>query len=175
MAGVLKAKWIKAADYRKGRGGKTVQSVILHSTCGRKLGDIETLTGEGGPVVSCHYYVTRKGELYQFVKETDTAYHAGRVKSPKYGNQQSIGIEQEHWDPDEHHPDGEDWPEVQIRVVASLIAYLREKYSRILTIKSHAEVAVPKGRKSDPADYPWDQLSFLVAGAMKTEWEIELR
>ncbi len=169
MSGVLQAKWIKAHDYRKGRGGKTVATCVLHSTCGRKQGDIPTLTEKGGPVVSCHFYVTRAGELYQFVKEEDTAYHCGRVDKPEHGNQQTIGVEMEHFD------DKEDWPDIQIKVVSKLSAYLRQRYGKDIPFVSHAAIAVPRGRKQDPVEFPWLIFSLYVRSAMKTQWTLHRR
>lgn len=157
-----------AADFREGRRNKSIKGIVLHSTCGRKLGDIETLTSPAGPVVSCHYYVTRNGEVYQFVKDEDTAFHAGVTFSQNWSNSTTIGIEQEHLDGEE------DWPNKQIEIVAALIAYLRQTYGN-LKVKSHAEIARPKGRKEDPKDYPWHNLSILVASATFHTWEKELR
>jgi N-acetyl-anhydromuramyl-L-alanine amidase AmpD len=171
MAGVLRAKWIRAYDYRKGRT-RPISAIVLHSTCGRKLGDIQTLTGEGGPVVSCHFYITRDGALFQFVEEADTAYHAGRVRKPEWSNAATIGVEMEHFDPDENHPRGEDWPEKQVKVCASLVAYLRQNYGDIAT-PSHAQIASPKGRKIDPHDFPWLLFSIMTRTAMLTKWTLE--
>lgn len=164
----LRAKWIAAADYRRGR----ISAIVLHSTDGRKAGDIPTLTAKGSPTVSCHFYVTRKGELYQFVREDDTAYHAGIVLKQEDGNASTIGIECEHFDPNDDYPRGEDWPDIQIRTIAKLIAYLRNKYGT-LPVKSHAEIAAPIGRKIDPHDFPWTILGIYVKGEMNKEWTLE--
>jgi N-acetyl-anhydromuramyl-L-alanine amidase AmpD len=81
----------------------------------------------------------------------------------------------EHFDPDSTHKYGkygEDWPEKQVKVCASLVAYLRQKYGH-LPAKAHAEIAAPKGRKIDPHDFPWALFSINVQTAMLTEWTME--
>ena len=157
----------QAHSYRTGRH-QSIQSIILHSTDGREEGDIATLTGQ---TVSVHWYITRTGKIYHFVQDKDTAYHAGHTSKPKWSNDASIGIEQEHFDPGASHafPNGEDWPDVQIQVAANLVAALMQRHG-ILDIQSHAAVAFPHGRKQDPHDYPWDKFSRLVHQAMDVEW-----
>jgi N-acetyl-anhydromuramyl-L-alanine amidase AmpD len=154
-----------AKAFKRGRS-LPVQSIIVHSSEGRKAGDIATLTGNA---VSSHWYVTRAAEVFHFVDDADTAFHAGRVNDSKFSNSASIGIEQEHFDPDpkRHLPDGEDWPDAQIQTVANLCAFLFQKHSLSKSsIKSHAEVAFPKGRKRDPFKYPFEKLFQLIDEAM---------
>src|SRR4029450_11549943 len=75
-----------------------IRNIILHSSDGRKAGDLATLTGED---VSAHWYVTRAGEIFHLVNDEDTAFHAGKVTKQKFfSNAATIGIEQEHFDPD---------------------------------------------------------------------------
>lgn len=154
-----------AQAFMRGRS-LPVQSIIVHSSEGRKAGDIATLTGNA---VSSHWYVTREADIFHFVDDADTAFHAGRVNDSKFSNSASIGIEQEHFDPDpkRHLPNGEDWPDVQIQAVANLCAFLFQKHSLSKSsIKSHAEVAAPKGRKRDPFNYPFEKLFQLIDKAM---------
>ena len=73
---VLNYKWIPAAStaFKQGRGGFSVRSIIMHSTEGRCTGDISTLTGhDPGHNVSVHWYITRTGDTYHFVQNSDTA------------------------------------------------------------------------------------------------------
>ena len=148
------ATWLPATAYRKGRR-RRIGAIILHSSDGSVEGDLATLTG---PRVSAHYYVTRCGHLYQLVREADTAYHAGTVRKDSWSNAATIGIEQE-------HRDGlQDWPAAQVRAVAELVADIRRRRGE-LPVLSHAVVAAPRGRKQDPAGYPWALLSGLVRAA----------
>src|SRR5262245_725777 len=146
---------------KKGRllNGEAMQirNIILHSSDGRKAGDLATLTGED---VSAHWYVTRAGEIFHLVNDEDTAFHAGKVTKPRFfSNAATIGIEQEHFDPDPQagRPNSEDWPETQIETVAELVAFLLQEHGLNSPddIKTHAEVAAPPGRKQDPFGYPF--------------------
>lgn len=163
--------WIPctSSHYTKGRAGAAIESIILHSTDGSKDGDIATLSGKTERLVSVHWYVTRKGEIYHFVQDSDTAWHAGKVRDEMYDNHHSIGIEQEHYDYQE------EWPAVQIEAAARLIVALRQKHGVDLPVKSHAYVARPAGRKNDPARYPWADLAIDAKRANETEWVLTAR
>lgn len=142
----------KPADRRHfhtGRNGATVQTIVLHSTCGTLLGDIETLT-VGEREVSSHWYVTKTGEIYHFVADSDTAYHAGVVSDPSFDNAHSIGIEQEHLDGQE------DWPDIQVHATAAICCALDYVLKTVLAIKHHSQIAAPAGRKVDPVNFPSD-------------------
>jgi N-acetyl-anhydromuramyl-L-alanine amidase AmpD len=166
---ILSYHYKQAKKFTIGRVN-TIQSIILHSTDGREQGDIETLTG---PKVSVHWYVTRTGKIYHFVDNTDTAFHAGRVSSTKYSNAASLGIEQEHFDPDPQagHPNNENWPDAQIEASANVCAFLCQRYNlTVADIFSHAHVAAPAGRKQDPFGYPWASFKTKLATAMLSTW-----
>jgi N-acetylmuramoyl-L-alanine amidase len=156
--------WRPARAYRAGRT-RPVQSIILHSTDGREAGDVATLTG---PRVSVHWYVTRVGRVYHFVRNDDTAYHAGKVTADRYSNSASLGIEQEHFD------GREDWPREQVEEVSRICAYLIKNYGLSRdAIFSHAQVASPKGRKQDPVDYPWETFFNFLDQKLRYEWRTE--
>ena len=168
---VLSYHYKQAKSFTSGRT-RTIQSIVLHSTDGREQGDIDTLTGTS-PKVSVHWYVTRTGKIYHFVDNTDTAFHAGKVVSVKYSNEASLGIEQEHFDPDPQHgrPGNEDWPDAQIQAAANISAFLCQRYNLTVDdIISHAAAAAPAGRKQDPFGYPWGDFKDKLAEARKASW-----
>ena len=139
----------------KGRGGDgQIHGIILHSSDGRESGDINQLTTGG---VSAHYYVTTDGRIYNLVPDGDTAYHAGQTRGQYagYNNSNTIGIEQEHYDPgDKGGKNGEAWSPAQVAATAKLVAYLKNKYGLSDNdIMGHSDVA-PE-RKQDPYNYPW--------------------
>jgi len=142
-----------AGAFTPGRSGHSIKSIILHSSCGRKAGDILTLTGHDHThLVSSHWYVDRpdadgKVAIYHFVQNSDTAYHAGVVCDQKYSNSSSIGIEQGHMDGQE------DWPDPQVQATARLCVALLQRYPG-LEIAHHSAVACPPGRKTDPVNFP---------------------
>ena len=151
--------WKPARAYSKGRV-QPLRGVILHSSDGHREGDVATLTG---PAVSSHWYVTKDGTYYHFVDDSDTAYHAGKVLSADLGNSATIGIEQEHIDGEEN------WPDVLVKATANLVAALEWKHGS-LWVKSHAEVAAPKGRKVDPLGYPWSLFHQHLEDVAHEDW-----
>ena len=53
-----------------------IRNIVIHSSDGRKEGDLATLTVDD---VSAHWYVTRAAEVFHLVHDEDTAFHAGKV------------------------------------------------------------------------------------------------
>lgn len=158
------AKWAHSNAFKHGRS-LALQSIILHSSCGHKAGDIPTLMGEDHEhLVSAHWYVDKQGNYYHLVQDADTAYHAGVVIDPKWSNSASIGIEQEHLDGQE------DWPNEQVQATARLVVALFLKHG-VLDIRHHADVASPKGRKTDPVDYPSGVFWAEYATASGEPWD----
>lgn len=72
------------------------------------------------------------------------AWHAGSVRDPIYNNNNSIGIEC-------HYTPGENTylPDMQ-SALTELVISLQNQFS-IVTIETHRNVAIPKGRKVDPS------------------------
>ncbi len=83
-----------SANYTRGRGGNSVQYIVIHYTAGSK-------TAEGAAIANCiyfgresvgasaHYFVDDGYTIWQSVSDGDTAWHAGNWAI----NQRSIGIE----------------------------------------------------------------------------------
>lgn len=78
----------KVTHYTSGRGGNSIQYVVLHHNGGFNTLDniVQTFNSRG---VSAHYQVDQSGQVGQYVYDADTAYHAGNWAA----NQRSIGIE----------------------------------------------------------------------------------
>jgi hypothetical protein len=176
---VIRFRRRQAHAFKKGRtlDGEParIRNIVLHSSDGRESGDLETLTHGD---VSAHWYVTRDGRIFHLVNDQDTAFHAGKVFKPLFfSNAATIGIEQEHFDPDPHggRPDNENWPDIQVETVAQLTAFLLEQHGLISPddIKTHAQIAFPKGRKQDPFGYPFEKFFPLVDDNLKFEWSAE--
>ncbi len=163
----------KVHNYRHGRLHE-VQSVILHSSCGRESGDLELLTGKLYTQVSANWYINRAGMVYHLVSDSDTAFHAGNVSQPRFANSASVGIEMEHFDPDKFHPKGEDWPCIQVEQASRVCAYLLKKFDLSPEdIFSHAYIADPPGRKSDPVNFPWQCFHNKLDANLKYDWKAE--
>ena len=142
------------------RNGRVPSLLVLHSTVGNaasSLGHLINPAPGGKPdnAVSIHYLITKKGLVYQLVNDARAAWHAGA--STWLGldsdaiRECSIGIELENRN-DGHDP----YPAVQVDALSELSRALIDRYHiRRENVVCHADIAVPRGRKSDPAGFPW--------------------
>jgi N-acetylmuramoyl-L-alanine amidase len=119
----------------RGRLGHVPTAIVLHTTVGGFLSAM-TWFADPGSGVSAHYLVGLDGRLGQFVDETDTARHAGRVVRPTATlvigvnpNLYTIGIEFE----DGGDPLGVRRPDDQYRVGARLIRSIASRWAIPLT------------------------------------------
>lgn len=108
--------------------------------------------------VSAHYVIEENGKIHHLVADDMRAWHAGRSYWAGLSdiNSASIGIEIVN----KGHEFGyEDFPSVQIEVVAKLCAELMQKHTiRADMVLGHSDVA--PGRKSDPGErFPWRHLA----------------
>jgi len=86
--------------------------IVIHWTAGHKAGDLSALTGGE---VDVHFYVTKAGEVYQFVDSDSQAWHAFHT-----ANHFCLGIE--------HEGSGEPYTLLQLTASAKLAAWLCKKY-----------------------------------------------
>lgn len=135
--------------------------IVLHHSGGSRAGDLSWLTRSDSHV-SADFYVSKRGVIYKLNPQLSQYYtwHAGTSEWRGHANINniSIGIEQE-------HKPGEAWTKEQIRAVAHLCAWLMDRYGLRLDdhcIQGHAAVATPKGRKTDPENFPWTAFSEYV-------------
>ena len=109
-----------------------------------------------GVTVSAHFLIKRNGEIIQFVSTQDRAWHAGVSAFAEQDNcnDYSIGIELEGCDT-------MPFDEMQYQALADLMHILMQAYPGIIKTRvvSHAEIALPPGRKTDPGPYfNWNDL-----------------
>ena len=119
-----------APNHERGRRGRTPTGIVLHTN----VGSFEsTCTWFADPEsgVSAHYLVGLDGRVAQFVREEDTARHAGRVADPTTPlhtgddpNLHTIGIEFE----DGGDPLGVDRPAAQYRTGARLVREIARRW-----------------------------------------------
>lgn len=109
--------------------------------------------------VSAHYVIGRQGALYRLVSEEKRAWHAGVSALPEaFGrragvNDFSIGIE---------IIGSEDFTDIQYEALAKLTAELRLRFP-LRYVLGHEDVALPKGRKSDPGPaFDWARYQKLM-------------
>jgi N-acetylmuramoyl-L-alanine amidase len=140
------------------RGGKDIDTIVLHHTASNNgAGDLAHMRNPKSEV-SAHYMVDRDGKIYQLVGDSKRAWHAGKGELhgvPTDVNGRSIGIELVN--------DGSGktaFTEAQMKSLTQLTGYLKQQYDvPMRNIVGHKDVAVPKGRKSDPApNFDWNRL-----------------
>ncbi|MFO0625924.1 MAG: N-acetylmuramoyl-L-alanine amidase [Polyangiales bacterium] len=87
------ALWSAASssNFTSGRGGNTVQFIVIHTMQGSYAGSISWFRNPAA-MASAHYNIrSSDGQITQMVANGDTAWHGGNW----YYNQRSIGIEHE--------------------------------------------------------------------------------
>ncbi len=138
------------------RQGHDIFMLVLHATVGNARSSLDWLTN---PVsrVSIHYLISKPGKVYQLVPDHLSAWHAGKSRWRGFSTTDialgSIGIELE------NRNDGRDpYPPAQLAALLELSRSLVVKYSILSDmVVRHLDVATPKGRKSDPAGFPWEK------------------
>ena len=144
------------------RGGRPVSLIVLHATVGAARSARAWLTNPTARV-SCHYVVDKSGRIYQLADDSACTWHAGRAewRGERFVNEVSIGIEIENAN------DGRDpYPAAQLDAVRELTRVKIDTFGIVAeNITRHRDVAVPRGRKSDPAGFPWEQFRSDVGGA----------
>lgn len=133
---------------------RVVTCVVLHATATHCTEPALRWLTDPQSRVSAHYLVGPEGRIIQMVAEKDIAWHAGR--SAYLGregvNAFSVGIEMVH-----PNVEGVPWPDEQIEATARLVAGICHRHHVApIDIVSHAEVALPAGRKTDPEGFPWE-------------------
>lgn len=104
-----------------------------------------------GLQVSAHFFITRQGDLWQFVSCEDRAWHAGvsAYRGRSNCNDDSIGIELEGLEGDTFTP-------AQYETLQSLIPAMAHHYP-LRHVAGHEHIA--PGRKEDPGPgFRWDVL-----------------
>jgi N-acetylmuramoyl-L-alanine amidase len=143
------------------RLGYKVDTIILHATGNSSAKGALSHFRNPFSKVSAHYLIDKDGTIYACVNEARAAWHAGKCFLP-YANQRSVGIELV------NKNDGVDpYPDPQILALRQLITEIKRRHP-IRYLVSHAEIAKPKGRKSDPKGFDmetlrqWAKLSYTI-------------
>lgn len=136
------------------RHGHQISMLVLHATVGTARSALAWLTNPAARV-SAHLLIDKRGTIYELVPDEFTAWHAGRAfwQGETAINEVSIGIELENAN------DGRDpYPAAQLD---ALLHIAREKVAQYHIapdmVVRHLDVAVPRGRKTDPAGFPWNE------------------
>lgn len=140
--------------------GAVINCIVLHSTVAPTIEETAAIFLDPKSKVSAHYVVGKNGRVVQMVPIERRAWHAGisELEGAPHVNDYSVGIEMV------NRNDGIDpYPDAQIEAVAGIIRLLRSRFnipdSRIV---SHAQIALPFGRKSDPVGFDFDKVRALA-------------
>ena len=131
----MEKTWIgcASANFRGGRAnGAKPEAIVIHIIVGSlKSAGITFGDPHITPNRSAHYGVGRGGIVHQYVREQDTAFHAGIVDAPtaklvkerpgRNPNSYTIGIEHEGMP-------GDPWPQVQFETSAALVAEVATRW-----------------------------------------------
>jgi N-acetylmuramoyl-L-alanine amidase len=124
-------KGCAAGNYKIGRPGQfQPEAVVIHIMDGT-LSGTDSWFNDTRAKVSAHYGIGKAGQVHQYVKEADTAFHAGTVDRPSWPllkprvnpNFYTIGIEHaglagEPWP----------WPSPQLQASAKLVREIMDRW-----------------------------------------------
>ena len=170
----FKIKILKSPNYsKKKRKLSKIKYLIIHYTgMQSERVSIDRLLNKQHKV-SCHYLISRNGNIIQMVNDDNVAWHAGKSKWKKVTNlnEDSIGIELVNKG---HSLGYENFSKKQIKILINLCLYLKKKYKiNKLNILGHSDIAPL--RKKDPGEkFPWKYLSKNKIGLWHTLKKHEL-
>lgn len=143
-----------------------INCVVLHATATKSLDETLAIFSDPAQKVSAHFVVDKDGTVVQTVPAQNRAWHAGvsRLGNETGVNDFSVGIEMVNAD------DGRDpYTDRQYAAVAAIIRLLRTQCAipdnRIVT---HAQIALPPGRKQDPIGFDMDRVRNEAGAASFT-------
>ena len=154
---------------KKRRPKRDIKFVIIHYT--GMQSEIESLNRLKDPKykVSCHYIISRKGDVTQMVREENIAWHAGESKWKKFKNlnNYSIGIELVNKG---HKLGYQNFTHLQILSLIKLCKKIKKKYHiKKENFLGHSDIAPL--RKVDPGEkFPWKKLSRFKIG----KWYVKI-
>jgi N-acetyl-anhydromuramyl-L-alanine amidase AmpD len=196
----MSALFIKSPNFTQGRKGFKPIAIVIHIMEGT-LDGTDSWFGSRSSNVSAHYGIGKNGELHQYVKEEDTAWHAGRVDHPSWKlikpaedeagmyinpNYYTIGIEHE-------GSEDTDWTEEMYATSSDLIAAIAQRWDITLDrdhVVGHHEIYSLKdcpGTKVDlnrliaqaggapPAVPEWVVIKTGVTGKATTKNNVNIR
>jgi N-acetylmuramoyl-L-alanine amidase len=150
--------WSPNCDDRP--AGAVVDCIVLHATVEPTTEGTMNIFLTPARRVSAHFVVGRDGRVVQMVPIERRAWHAGSSVLDNVGsvNNFSVGIEMVNLN------DGKDpYTPEQMEAVAGIIRLVRSRYDvPDARIVSHAQIALPAGRKSDPVAFDFDKIRAMA-------------
>lgn len=145
------------------RGTAQIRVIVIHATAGTdSLAHLRNPAPGGKPerAVSAHDLIAKDGTIFHLVDYDKRAWHAGKSAIPGLPGDPgslSIGIELENMN------DGRDpYPAPQLAAAVELVRGLVAEFNipRQYVVR-HADIALPRGRKTDPQAPAFNMQGFL--------------
>ena len=152
---ILSIKFIGSPNFDK-VSNRRIKYIIIHYT-GMKdqISAIQRLQSKVAKV-SCHYLISKRGNIFQLVKDENVAWHAGKSRwlSDLNLNLKSIGIELV-------NNGNEPFAKKQINSLIKLLKFLKKNHQiNKKFILGHEDIA-PKRKKDPGPHFPWFKLYKL--------------
>ncbi len=156
--------WVGSPNFNRRPNRNDIHAIVIHATANTTLEGVISWFNNPRAQVSAHYTIGKDGRIVQHVRDHDRAWHAGGSvwKEVPNVNNYGLGIELVNLN------DGQDpYPEEQHHTNVQLCAFLCRKYNiKPEDIMGHLDIAVPKGRKTDPRAYDLERLRREVTAAL---------
>lgn len=179
MATIFKS----VTNFTSGRQGFRPEAVVIHIAEGYLAGAHSWFNNPDSQA-SSHYMVGRSGEIWQFVREEDTSWHAGGVAGPSWGllkpninpNAYTIGIEHEGFT-------GEGWTEAMYQASGQLVGEICRRWSIPLDrnhVIGHHQINSLSRNNCPGTGLNWDKLLSIASNyyedpAMIAELQANIR
>jgi phage tail protein X len=157
--------WVGSPNFNRRPNRDDIWAIVIHATANSTLEGVISWFNNPNAQVSAHYTIGKDGRIVQHVRDHDRAWHAGgsQWRGVPNVNNYGLGIELVNLN------NGQDpYPEEQHRANVQLCTYLCRKYGiKPEDIMGHLDIAVPKGRKTDPRGYDLEGLRGEVVAALE--------
>jgi len=145
--------------------GVRITAIVLHADASDRVDSSLDWCRRPESKVSYHVLIGRTGNVFALVHPEERAWHAGvsELDGVKNVNDFAIGVCLS------NRNDGETFPKAQLFEAATVCAALCQHYGIPLErIVTHAEVARPAGRKTDPKGLDLDAFRATVRALQRS-------
>jgi len=157
-------QWKGTPNFRKGRKGYSPIAIVDHQTAGKFPGCLNWMMNSQAQA-SSHYLINRQGEIFQLVKDEDTAWANGGVNKPTWNlyngvnpNLYTLSIEHECYP--EVGGNG-NLTDIQYQATVWLHKYLIDKWNIPIDrehIIGHFQIDSVDRPNCPGSAFPWDKL-----------------
>ncbi len=131
----MEISFIASPNFHIGRDTYTPIAIVIHIMEGTLLGTDSWFQNPKSQV-SAHFGVGKTGEIHQYVLQTDSAWHAGRVNNPSWRLIKSNPVDQKYINPNFYtigieHEGNEDstWTDAMYQSSSELIAGISKRWN----------------------------------------------